>query len=485
MQINPRVLSAQYAVRGVIPTRAHEIEDEMKAGKRYPFRKLIFCNIGNPQALRQQPLSYARQVMALVDCPALLESPPTFPADIISRAREYITAGWNGAYTHSLGAAIVRDRVCAYINARDNLPEPGVSNTNIFLTDGASTGAKLILQTLIGDSSDGVLIPIPQYPLYSACLTLLGGTAIDYNLNEGAGWALNLDSMKAAYDEAVSQKITPRAIVVINPGNPTGQVIDTEFLHSLVRFAHERNLLIIADEVYQENIYCKAQGKQFVSLHKAAMDLGAPYATETMIFSLHSTSKGVLGECGRRGGYSHLANIPKELYAQIMKLASINLCSNLSGQLMTDLMVKPPQPGDASYETYRKEYDGIFESLERRAKRLVEGINEIPGLHSQRIEGAMYAFPSLTLPPKFLSYNDYLNEKDGTSMQPDARWCLELLEETGIVVVPGSGFGQEKGTWHFRITILPPEEDMDDIIYRLAMYQRIFMDTYVDAMFGC
>ena len=484
MEINPRVVQAQYAVRGVIPTRAHEIEDEIKKNKAHahPFEKLVFCNIGNPQALRQQPLSYARQVMALVDCPALLENTAEvqklFPADIIARAKEYIAAGWNGAYTHSLGAAIVRDRVCAYIQGRDDMQGAKVANTNIFLTDGASTGAKLILQCLIGSDDDAVMIPIPQYPLYSACLTLLGGSQVNYYLDEDAGWGLDIDSMKASYDAAIKAGKNVKAIVVINPGNPTGQVLDVQKLYELAEFAHDRNMLIIADEVYQENVYYEYEDKPFVSCHRAVRDMPLPYREKTMVFSLHSTSKGVLGECGRRGGYAHLANIPQELYAQIMKLASINLCSNLNGQLMTDLMVRPPQPDDESYHMYRMEYYEIFDSLVRRAKALVDGINKIPGLHSQTIEGAMYAFPKLTLPAKFIAYNEEMNTKEGTSMQPDARWCLQLLEKTGIVVVPGSGFGQVEGTWHFRITILPPEEDLDGVIAKLGDFQREFFAEF-------
>ncbi|KNH03775.1 alanine aminotransferase [Perkinsela sp. CCAP 1560/4] len=483
MQVNPRVVSAQYAVRGIIPTRAYEIEEEIKSGStKYPFDKLIFCNIGNPQALAQKPLTYPRQVMALVDCPSMLTEgeklTPLFQPDVIARAQGYIESGWSGAYTHSLGSALVRNSVCQYIAQRDGLDVKSVANTNIILTDGASNAAKLILQTIIGSENDAVMIPIPQYPLYSACLTLLGGTAVHYYLNEQEGWSLDVNSMKAAYDACVECGKVPKAIVVINPGNPTGQVLEASVLHNLIRFAHDRQLLIIADEVYQENIYCKDEGKHFISIHKAAMDLGGSYASQTMIASLHSTSKGILGECGRRGGYLHLANIPAEFYAQLLKLASISLCGNVNGQLLMDLMVKTPQAGDKSYASYCKEYEDIFVSLKRRAKRLVEGLNAIPGIHSQPIEGAMYAFPQLQISEKYIAYNQEKNQVDGTDHRPDTRWCLELLESTGIVVVPGSGFGQVQGTYHFRITILPPEDDMDYMIQRIGNFQRSILEVY-------
>ena len=283
--------------------------------------------------------------------------------------------------------------------------------------------------------------------------------------------------MERIYEASVRRGVTPRVLVVINPGNPTGQVLEVGVMEGCVRFAHRHGLVVLADEVYQENVYCKP-GKGFHSFREVTLGMGAPYAQETMVASLHSTSKGILGECGRRGGYMELLNFPSELYAQIMKLASINLCSNVNGQLMTELMVRPPQPGEASYESYTKEYTTIYDSLVRRAALLVRELNAIPGIRSNEIEGAMYAFPQLMLPQSFIDYNARENERNGTSMQPDVRWCLQLLEATGIVVVPGSGFGQREGTYHFRTTILPPEEDMVLLTKSLRVFQEDFLKRF-------
>nr|CCC89394.1 putative alanine aminotransferase [Trypanosoma congolense IL3000] len=483
--INPRVLKAQYAVRGLVPMRADEIKREIQSGNgngKFSFDELVYCNIGNPQALEQRPLTFHRQVMSLVDAPFLLEDADVisrYPSDAVARACSYLghIGNGTGAYTESAGYAFVRDIVAQYINERDCGVKPLLDTSSIVLTDGASTGVRLVLQTLVGGEADAVMIPIPQYPLYTAQIALLGGTAAMYYLHEDEGWALNVKELRSVYDECVAKhKATPRVLVVINPGNPTGGVLERRAMEEVVRFCCDHDVVLMADEVYQENVY--VANKNFESFRKVVLEQPPPYNTDTILVSLHSTSKGIIGECGRRGGYFTLTNAPPALAEQIMKMCSINLCSNVNGQIMTALMCSPPKPGDASFEHYTKEYNGILESLRRRAELLARELNSIRGIKCQPVEGAMYAFPTIEFPPEYARRHEELNAKEGRELALDARWALELLENTGVVVVPGSGFGQKPGTLHFRMTILPPEKQMDRVVKALRKFQEDIWVTY-------
>lgn len=150
----------------------------------------------------------------------------------------------------------------------------------------------------------------------------------------------------------------------------------------------------------------------------------------------------------------------------------MNLCSNLPGQVMCEMMVNPPKPGDASYESNKAEFDKIFESLQRRALKLVTGLNSLEGVTCNASSGAMYAFPQIAFPQKWLDHCKSLG------VPADTQYCLELLDATGICVVPGSGFGQVPGTYHFRTTFLPQEDKMDGVNDRLKTFHGSFMDKY-------
>ena len=116
------------------------------------------------------------------------------------------------------------------------------------------------------------------------------------------------------------------------------------------------------------------------------------------IVSFHSTSKGLIGECGRRGGYMELHRIDPYVQSQLYKLASSDLCSGVVGQIMTSLMVTPPKPGDESYKQFKQENDNIYNGLKERSQKLVDGLNKIPGITCVKAEGAMYAFPRINIP---------------------------------------------------------------------------------------
>lgn len=239
--------------------------------------------------------------------------------------------------------------------------------------------------------------------------------------------------------------------------------------------------LLIFPPPLQTNIYGSTP---FTSFKQVVSDLKSPVE----LFSFHSTSKGFLGECGQRGGYVECVNIDQGVRTQLLKLASISLCSNLTGQIMTGLMVNPPKPGQPSYAKYSLERDSISQSLKRRADKLSAALNKLSGTTCNQVEGALYAFPQIRLPQKAV------DAARAAGKAPDAFYCLELLANTGVVVVPGSGFGQREsvifltcsshlfsfcsGTYHFRTTILPSEADLDSVLSRMAVFHEGFMHKY-------
>merc|ERR1719230_1146653 len=267
------------------------------------------------------------------------------------------------------------------------------------------------------------MIPIPQYPLYSASLTALGGAQVGYYLDEGNGWGMSIEGLEKAAAKAKADGLTLRCLCIINPGNPTGQVMTEENMKEVIAWAAKEKLLIMADEVYQTNVYDPKM--KFHSFKKVLRSM-PEYADKVELVSFHSTSKGIIGECGMRGGYLELTNIHPDTKDEIYKSFSVNLCSNLPGQVMVDLMVNEPKPGDASYESYKAEYNKIFESLQRRALKLVKGLNSLEGVSCNPSSGAMYAFPQLKFPPKWVDHCKTLG------VPPDTQYCLDLLDATGI-----------------------------------------------------
>ncbi len=465
--VNSRLLKAHYAVRGRIVIRAQELEEQGK--------KIIYCNIGNPQALRQRPLTFVRQVLALLEYPALMDDPAAsraFPADAVRRARLILEKNPNGmgAYTQSAGIPFIRKAVAEFIRRRDGIE---ADPNRILLTDGASKGVQAALTLLLNGENDGVMIPVPQYPLYSATLELYGARQVDYFLDEKNRWELNEAELERSLSEAKRNGVNTVAIAVINPGNPTGAVLSKKNIGMIIRFAKKHGVSILADEVYQENVY--GEGLEFHSFAKVMHELGEK---EVTLFSFHSVSKGFLGECGHRGGYMEVRNMPDDVYAELVKLQSIGLCSNTDGQLVTYLMVEPPRPGDESCALYETEKGAILGDLKEKAGILGKGLNEIEGMKVNIPEGAMYAFVKFDLPhPK---------GTDPAAMGPEERrkyeaardnkYCLRLLEHTGICVVPGSGFGQEPGTLHFRTTFLPPKEDITALVDKMKKFHASYVE---------
>ena len=324
----------EYAVRGQIVMRA----DELKANGA----DILYTNIGNPQSVGQPPITYYRQVMALCDLPAEdgVDHPNVlkmFPPDVVERAKETrkaIGQAGTGAYTGSQGVVQFRQDVANFIAERDGHPSyPG----NVFLTNGASTAIELVLTTIISSDLDGIMIPIPQYPIYSALIAKLGGRQIGYELDESNKWAASKEELNMRLVKSKEDGLDVKALAIINPGNPTGQVFSREDLEVICKFCAENSIVLLADEVYQRNVY--APGKEFLSAKKVAFE--TPGCENLQLVSFHSTSKGTIGECGRRGGYMEVHNIDNYVQSQFYKLASSGLCANVPGQVMMSFMVKP------------------------------------------------------------------------------------------------------------------------------------------------
>ena len=313
--INQQVLTAEYAVRGPIVLRSAQIKAQLASDpSSLPFDNVLACNIGNPQAVGQQPISFNRQVHALMTCPDLLASPEAakiFPADAIARAKEYLTSVPEGvgAYSESQGFAIVRQQVADFIAERDGVP---ANPKDIFLTDGASKGVEFILKLMLRGSSDGVLVP---------CSTALGRLALaqaqllPYSSTRRPG-RCHPGSRRCS--RRAPRRLAARARGD-QPGQPDGR-LPLENMQEIVRFCARHGLVLLADEVYQENIYDAA--RPFHSFKKVAAGLGAE-AAGLQLVSFHSVSKGFLGECGIRGGYFELTGFDPEVQAQLLKLVSI------------------------------------------------------------------------------------------------------------------------------------------------------------------
>jgi alanine transaminase len=312
----------------------------------------------------------------------------------------------------------------------------------------------------------GILIPIPQYPLYTASLAQHGGVPIPYFLDESSGWSTRAEQIEEAITKSKESGTHPKALVVINPGNPTGSVLTAGTMTDILHLCQKHNLVLLADEVYQSNIHSPSM--KFVSFKKLLRDLDL----NVPLFSFHSISKGVTGECGRRGGYFECANIPPDVHALIYKMISVNLCPPVSGQIGVDCMVNPPKPGSASYDLWHKETSAIHTAMASRTKLMAERLNALEGVSCVDSPGAMYLFPRMRIPKKAMS----AAKEAGKS--PDAFYALALLDETGICVVPGDGFGQRDGEQHYRLTCLC--SGVEEYVEKLEKFHRGFMDKYRD-----
>ncbi|KAK3682616.1 pyridoxal phosphate-dependent transferase [Podospora appendiculata] len=471
--INQHVRSAQYAVRGELAVKSEQFRASLVGGTSgLPFTQVISANIGNPQQLDQKPLTFFRQVLSLLENPVLLEHEDVllnqldYKPDVIARAKFLLSkVGSVGAYSASNGVPAIRQSIADFLERRDGFP---ANEADIYLSAGASSGVNTLLHIICADEKSGILVPIPQYPLYTASLSLLNATCVPYLLDEAKNWGTDLATIRESYEKATAAGIDVRAIVIINPGNPTGASLPKEDIRAVLDFAREQRLVVLADEVYQTNVFVG----EFHSFKKVLRELQKenPGKYDSLeLASLHSVSKGMVGECGHRGGYFELVNFDPEVQAEIYKFVSIMLCAPVIGQCLVELMVNPPKKGEPSYELYQKEYTSIFEGLKERATALHKAFEQMEGVECGTPQGSMYLFPAINLPPKAAD----AAAKEGRT--PDEFYCMRLLEATGVCLVPGSGFGQKEGSLHFRTTFLPPGTQW---VGSIVKFHQEFMDQY-------
>lgn len=385
--INPHVKVAKYAVRGELAVKAEDYRVRIANGdKSLPFDSVIFANIGNPQQLDQKPITFFRQVLSLIENPLLLQNPEALKSsfgynqDVVDRARFLIKEVQSvGAYSHSQGVPAIRDSVANFIGQRDGFP---ANPQDLFLCAGASSGVNTLLTVICNNPESGVLVPIPQYPLYTATLSLLNARCVPYNLEEHKAWGTDVSAIREQLAKAKAEGTNVRAIVVINPGNPTGASLSPEDIKNVLDLAAEEKLVVIADEVYQTNVF---EG-EFTSFKKRLRQLQQEDPgkyNEVELASLHSVSKGMVGECGHRGGYFELVGFDPLVVAQIYKLVSIMLCPPVIGQCLLEMMVNPPKQGEPSYAIYQNEYNSVRDGLHKRALALYQAFQRMEGVECQ------------------------------------------------------------------------------------------------------
>ena len=302
---------------------------------------------------------------------------------------------------------------------------------DIYLGNGASELINLATNALL-DNGDELLVPAPDYPLWTASTSLSGGTPVHYMCDEDNGWMPNLADIRA--------KITPRTkgIVVINPNNPTGALYSTELLLAIIEIAREHGLVIFADEVYDKVLY---DGVKHVPMASLSQDV--------LTLTFNSLSK-AYRSCGYRAGWMVISGDKKpakDYIEGLNMLSNMRLCANVPGQWAV-------QTALGGYQSIK---DLVCEGGRLRVQRDLawELINAIPGVSCVKPQGALYMFPRL--------------DPEVYPIQNDQEFFLEVLQDTKVMLVQGTGFNWPHPD-HFRIVFLPHEADLREAINRLAAF---------------
>lgn len=343
------------------------------------------------------------------------------PPHLIEAVAKAMRDGHNG-YTASPGIVEAREAVAADFTARGVETNPD----RVLITSGTSEGIELAL-TAIVDEGEEVLVPSPTYPLYTAVLAKIGAVPVFYRTDHTNGWLPDLEHIR----RSITTKT--RALVVIDPNNPTGAIYPDDMRRSLITLAEQHGLVILADEVYGDLAYDGPVPPM------AILDQDAP------IISYSSLSKAYLAP-GWRAGWMAVGRSPRldGVLAAIKKLADGRLCSPGPMQYA----VVAALTGDRSHqETFRRE-------LRLRADLTVERLNRVPGMSCVAPRGAFYAMPKMTLPPG----------------RTDKDYVLGLLRATGILVVYGSGFGTDEADGFFRVVFLASPEELGAIYDDMASF---------------
>ena len=332
------------------------------------------------------------------------------------------------AYSDSKGIFAARKAVMHYTQQQG---VSGVVLDDIYLGNGASELIVMATNGLLNDG-DELLIPAPDYPLWTAAVSLSGGTPVHYNCVEENGWMPDLEDIRSKINT------NTKGIVVINPNNPTGALYSNDLLKGIIEIAREHGLIIFADEVYDKVLYDGVEHTAIASL-----------STDVLTLTFNSLSKSYRS-CGYRAGWMVVSGdkkAAKDYIEGLNMLSSMRLCANVPGQWAI-------QTALGGYQTIN---DLIKEGGRLRRQRDIayELITAIPGVSCVKPKAALYMFPKLD--PKVYPIED------------DQKFIFELLNETKVLLVQGSGFNW-KHPDHFRIVFLPHEDDLREAIGRIAKF---------------
>lgn len=392
--VSARVNAFSYAIRNIV-AEAKKVE---AAG-----RKVRYLNIGDPVQFGFQT-----------------------PVHLIEAVERAMRNGYNG-YVPSAGIEPARVAVAAEYTRR-GMP---VSADRVVITQGTSEGIELAL-SVVADPGDEVLVPTPTYPLYTAVAAKIGARAVFYRTNPEDGWQPDVDDIKS--------RITARtrALVVIDPNNPTGAVYPEVTRKALIELADRTGLTILADEVYGD-----------VAFERPAPLLGS-LAPDAPIISFSSLSKAYLAP-GWRTGWLVVGRTPRldDVLAGIRKMADGRLCSTGPMQYA----VAPALEGDRSHQRT------FAEALRIRAEITTTRISAIPGMRCVMPQAAFYAMPQVVLPPG----------------RTDEDYILGLLRATGILCVYGAGFGMDPADGYFRIVFLASPAELNQIYDEMAGFTEEFL----------
>jgi alanine-synthesizing transaminase len=389
-----RVGSFVYAIRNVV-AEARKVE---AAGRR-----VRYLNIGDPVAFG-------------------FRTPPHLVAAVERAMRD----GENG-YTPSPGILPAREAVAADFAARG----VAISPERVLLTSGTSEGIELTL-TALAEAGDEVLVPVPTYPLYTAVVAKIGARAVYYRTDPARGWLPDLDHVRALFSPRT------RALVVIDPNNPTGARYPADVRRALVELADRHNVPILADEVYGDLAY-DGPVPPLASLHRDAP-----------VIAFSSLSKAYLAP-GWRAGWLAVAPTERldEVLAGIRKLADGRLCS--TGPMQR--AIEAALTGDRSHQ------DSFRAALRERAALSVRRLTAIDGVTCVAPTAAFYAMPKVALPP-------------GTT---DEDYVLGLLRATGVLCVYGSGFGLPPSDGFLRVVFLAAPAELEEIYDQVASFTREYL----------
>jgi alanine-synthesizing transaminase len=395
IQKSAKLANVLYDVRGPIVDAAKQMEDEGQ--------KIIKLNIGNL-------------------APFGFDAPEEIQQDMIRNLPN------SAGYSDSKGIFAARKAVMHYTQQQGIA---GVTLEDIYLGNGASELIVMAANALL-DNGDELLVPSPDYPLWTAATSLSGGTPVHYQCDEINGWMPDLADIRS--------KITPKTkgIVVINPNNPTGALYSDELLRGIVDIAREFELVVLADEVYDKVLYDDAKHTALASL-----------STDVLTLTFNSLSK-AYRSCGYRAGWMIISGpkqIAKDFIEGLNMLANLKLGSNVPGQYA----VQTALGGYQSIQDLVKEGG----RLRRQRDLAYELITAIPGVSCVKPQAALYMFPKLD--PAMYPIED------------DRQFFLELLRETRVMLVQGTGFNWSAPD-HFRIVFLPHEDDLREAIARIAKF---------------